>query len=205
MTNHNLTKSLTGAELVTLVVYLLGGAQNTVDTEDIAKRANDLSPGRFVWKKYPDQINLELIRVFLSNARREDEGKLLMGSGKSGWNLTLNGLNWAKDAADSLAEINSQETRTRFQLAPIDRQRQTIERSRIRTSKAWKLWHDENKLVSPTDAKEIFRIDIYGDGALRERKFARLLSLFSDDPKISSFLNYLVSIIANSVVSTNVK
>ena len=40
-------------------MYLLGGETRRVDTEDIAVKANELAPGRFAWKKYPDQINLE--------------------------------------------------------------------------------------------------------------------------------------------------
>ena len=49
------------AEMVTLAVYRLGGAQRAVDTEDVAVEAHKLAPGRFSWRKYPDQINLELI------------------------------------------------------------------------------------------------------------------------------------------------
>src|SRR5689334_18326851 len=65
----SLTK-LSQAEIVSLAVYRLGGAQRAVDTEDVAVEAHRIAPGRFSWKKYPDQINLELIRVFLSDAKK---------------------------------------------------------------------------------------------------------------------------------------
>ena len=58
--------------MVIFAVYLLGGGQKFVDTEDIAKKADQMSPGNFSWRKYQDQINLELIRVFLSNAKKEN-------------------------------------------------------------------------------------------------------------------------------------
>jgi hypothetical protein len=47
------------------------------------------------WRKYPDQINLELIRVFLSDAKKKKHG-LLLGAGKTGWRLTQAGLDWAE-------------------------------------------------------------------------------------------------------------
>ncbi len=46
--------------------------------------AHRLAPGRFSWKKYPDQINLELIRVFLSERRRKRMGSLSVRSERAG-------------------------------------------------------------------------------------------------------------------------
>src|SRR4051794_5780323 len=95
-----LTGAASQAELVTLAVYRLGGAQRAVDTEDIAVEANKLAPGRFSWRKYPDQINLELIRVHLSDAKKRNG--MLIGAGRTGWRLTQEGLNWAEKADGSI-------------------------------------------------------------------------------------------------------
>jgi hypothetical protein len=61
---------LSNHEIVTLAVYLLGGGTHHIDTEDIAIRANALAPGRFTWRKYPGQINIENVRTFLSDAKK---------------------------------------------------------------------------------------------------------------------------------------
>ena len=61
-------KGLSNHEIVTLAVYLLGGDTQYVDTEDAAVKANELAPGRFTWRKYRDQINIENVRTFLSDA-----------------------------------------------------------------------------------------------------------------------------------------
>ena len=45
-----LAKQLAQHELVTLAVYLLGGDQHAVDTEDVAIKAHELAPGRFSWQ-----------------------------------------------------------------------------------------------------------------------------------------------------------
>jgi hypothetical protein len=58
-------KGLSNHEIVTLAAYLLGGDTQYVDTEDVAVKANELAPGRFTWRKYRNQINIENVRTFL--------------------------------------------------------------------------------------------------------------------------------------------
>src|SRR5262245_4834111 len=72
-------------EVVTLAVFLLGGDEQVVDTEDVAMKVNAIAPGRFSWRKYPEQVNLELVRVFLSDAKKPEFGGLVSGSGARGW------------------------------------------------------------------------------------------------------------------------
>lgn len=64
-------KFLSNSETVLVAVYLLRGDSNSVDTEDVAVKANELAPGAFTWRKYRDQINLEIVRVVLYNLIRK--------------------------------------------------------------------------------------------------------------------------------------
>ncbi|MGA8215792.1 MAG: hypothetical protein WB799_19520, partial [Candidatus Sulfotelmatobacter sp.] len=98
--------SFSNHEIVTLAVYLLGGRSSHVDTEDIAIKSNELAPGRFSWRKYPSQINLELIRVYLSDAKKKDKGEYLMGSGSDGWLLTQRGFEFARRQNKKLKTAN---------------------------------------------------------------------------------------------------
>src|ERR1700746_2196465 len=105
-----LTRSTSQAELVTLAVYQLGGAQRAIDTEDVAVEAHRIAPGRFSWKKYPEQINLELIRVFLSDAKKNNN-KLVIGSGRTGWRLTQRGLQWAEKVSETAGQLDASRSR----------------------------------------------------------------------------------------------
>src|SRR5690349_6049426 len=96
------SKDLSNTELVTLAVYLLGGETTAVDTEDVAVKVNALAPGRFTWRKYPDQINLELVRVRLSEAKKPGRHGLLLGSGAGGWLLSPKGLAFARSRVQDL-------------------------------------------------------------------------------------------------------
>src|ERR1700730_15529775 len=88
--------SLPNHELVVLAAYLAGAQSATADTEDIAVKANDLAPGRFSWRKYKDQINIDTVRKRLWDASKPEKGGYLIGSEKSGWRLTKSGFDFAK-------------------------------------------------------------------------------------------------------------
>jgi len=82
---------LSNIEIVTLAVYRLGGDLRHVETEDVAILASEFAPNRFSWLKYADQINLEIVRVALSDAKKKANGSDVMGSGIKGWMLIENG------------------------------------------------------------------------------------------------------------------
>ena len=186
--NKNLTSEVGQSEIVTLAVFMLGGAQRFIDTEDVAMKAFELAPHRFSWRKYPRQINLELVRVCLSNARKPDKGTLLRGSGRKGWSLTTKGNKWI-EANLNLFECD-------FSLGPnksrragsVDAARADRESKRLQSSAAWRQWREDPRAVRATQAKEIFRIDSYTKPAMLSLKLDRMLSLFRNDPEISSFL-----------------
>jgi hypothetical protein len=188
-----LTKGASQTEVVTLATYLLGGAQKAIDTEDIAVEAHRLAPGRFAWKKYPDQINLELIRVYLSDAKKSDKGELLLGSGRTGWRLTQRGLKWAQQAAQNIKDFQTTRTRAQSRSGSIDEQRWRRERSRIQATQAWKMWAQGERDIPQADAKAIFRIDSYAKGDLREAKITRVRSLFLEDEELRPFIDHLIA------------
>jgi hypothetical protein len=197
-----LTKKLAQYEIVTLAVYLLGGDQHAVDTEDAAIKAHELALGRFSWRKYPDQINLELVRVYLSDAKKPEKGKLLVGSGRTGWSLTKAGLNWAREAAQRSLGNDLTRSRAQSKAGSIDENRWRRERARIQLSPAWKHWMERNQRPSAREAAEVFRIDSYAVGPIREKKITRLLAMFDDDQEIAPFLNRMAELLAESEVVT---
>ena len=156
--------------------------------------ANRLAPGQFSWKKYPDQINLELIRIFLVHAR---ENKLVIGSGRSGWRLSQRGLKWAEQVG-GLASVR---TRAQSRSGSIEEQRWRRERSRIVATRAWQLWTSGARDIPGAEAKLVFRIDSYARGELRETKITRLRAMFTDDQEVAPFLDHLIEDLNREVTS----
>jgi len=193
--------SLTSAshsDLVVLAVYLCGGAGHAVDTEDAAVKAHQLAPSRFAWRKYPDQINLELVRVSLSDAKKPDKGSLLAGSGKTGWTLTPEGLRWARNAEETLLHVDLSRSREAGRGGSIDEQRWRRERDRILSTRAWASWSAGASEIAPRDAAEVYRIDSYAVGRMRSLKITRLKNLFAADAAVLSFLTRAEQILESS-------
>jgi hypothetical protein len=182
--------------IVAYAVFLLGGHKRAIDTEDIAKKADKLAPGRFSWRKYHDQINLELVRTALSDAKKSKNGSLVTGVGKKGWTLTPAGLQWVKKQLPNLSTKDFSRNREESKAGSIDENTWRRERSRILTTSAWGKWIiGDNKSIDPKDAKEVFRIDSYSTGSLRSLKINRVCSKFEDDPEIGSFIHYVAALL----------
>ena len=193
--HKSLTKRPAQIEVVTLAVYLLGGERHTIDTEDVATKAHELAPGRFSWRKYPDQINLELVRVYLSAAKHSDRGAWLAGSGRRGWTLTPSGLKWAEKASKKLLSTDLSASREQSQVGSVDENRWRRERERISATSAWQRWTGGQKDIPIRDVAEVFRIDSYSTGRLRDLKINRLHTLFKNDAEMLSFIETLAGII----------
>ena len=98
-------RDLSNWELVALACYLEGGATRAVDTEEIAVRASALAPRRFSWKKFPERIDLDAVRVSLTDAAKSKYGSLVTGSKERGWSLSATGLEFATGIAASRPEL----------------------------------------------------------------------------------------------------
>ena len=187
-----MTSQSTAPEVAAVALFLLGGATNVIDTEDIAVKAHAIAPGRFAWRKYPDLVNLELVRVALSDARKRENRALVSGKGKSGWSLTPAGARWCEAQAKSLLGSDLGKSRAERRAGSIDEQRWQRERSRLMTSPAWSEWQAHLPITRDA-ARDLFRIDRYVVGRARELKVNRVRELFADDQDISPFIEVVAT------------
>jgi len=178
-------KSFASYEIALIALYLLGGETKVIDTEDIAFKINKLAPGRFTWLKYPDQINIENIRHLLQNAKEKKDGGFLIGSQRKGWLLNEQGVAFAKKY---LKEIEGS-----------DLSRAPLSKEEIRWNNREKIRMLSHAIMSKINAQGIdnittqeaesfFRVDDYVTGAARQKKIARILNTFRDDPDIGQIV-----------------
>lgn len=98
-------------DLVVYALYLLGGDTERVHTEDIALKCFELFRGAFSWVKHTEYPDKDIVRVALTDARKEKHGALVEGRagqrrtsvsklrgrrGEDGWMLTQAGIDWIK-------------------------------------------------------------------------------------------------------------
>jgi len=187
-----MSKEVTNLEVIVFSVYNLGGGKEPVDTEDVAIRVNDLAPGRFRWRKYPDQINLEMVRVTLSDAKKSQNGCLLGGDGSKGWYLTVAGIQWVSQNQGKFG--NKSLGRARID-RELDRRR-SVERPRILNLPAWEKFNSGAR-VNLREAESVFRISEYVKGKRREQLLNRVGNLFAMDHEIGPFMRAMQAIAGN--------
>lgn len=173
-------KNFSNLQIVTLAVYILGGKSKEVDTEDIAIKVNELSPGRFTWRKYKDQINIKNVGAFLSDAKKIKNGAYLLGSEKKGWLLTENGVTYAEQ---NIKELNNSSL-ARTALSQEERRWMHREKMRMSTHPVLGKIDHEQDMITTQEAESFFRVDDYVTGTAREKKVVRILNTFRDDPDI---------------------
>jgi len=183
-----MNKAFSNIEIVTLSVYLLGGDTSYIDLEDIAVKTNEIAPGRFTWRKYPDQINIASVAKRLSDAKNPKKGGYLLGSFKQGWMLSEKGLFFSRTREEDLKKVSLYRT-------PLNKKEilwKQRERERMLSSIAYeKLISDGFDSVTVQDAEAFFRVDDYVTGSARERKLVRIINVFGDDPDLGKFIKLL--------------
>jgi hypothetical protein len=99
---------LSGNDIAVYALYLLGGWQKRVHTEDVALKCFELAPSKFSWIKYVQYPDIAPARFALEAAKKQKYGALIKGESErkkrkiatktsgtiGGWMLTSNGVDW---------------------------------------------------------------------------------------------------------------
>jgi hypothetical protein len=181
-----------------IAAFRVGAAGLHADTEDIAVKANEIGPGRFTWKKYPEQINIDTVRKRLWDARKRGH---LVGSERDGWLLTESGATFARQYRRSLGA----EKTTRLSLN--DRKWRRMEKVRLLTTAAHlKFRSGEASRITAREAQGFFRIDAYVGKSAIENKILRIVNAFSDDHEIGPTVKHVASLVRGAdVVEDNLR
>jgi hypothetical protein len=168
-------------EIVALATYLAGGDRKRVDTEDVAMKADEIAPGRFSWRKYKKQIDLELVYKHLWDLTKPDKGAYVSGSKNDGWLMTVAGVDFAEQAVGRLKNLRpGREKRPKQEENWMKR-----ERARMKGEVAYaKISGGRESELTKADAERFFRLDDYVVGAARERKIQQAEIDFRNDPDL---------------------
>lgn len=187
---------LSNVEVLVLVVYDLGGMDQSIDTEDVAVRAREVAPNRFSLRKYPDQVDIERVRKRLSDAKKgSEEEALLAGSFEHGWHLTPAGLDWARRNAHLIHIENESVDRV-----SVDRQtarKLRVEASRFTSLEAWAKY-GQGLSVSSREAEAVFRLTPYVSRERRKQIIDSTRNLFRSDEEFGPFVEAMAAAIGET-------
>lgn len=95
-------KELSTKEITLYALYILGGWQRRIHTEDIALKCFELAPTKFSWTKFPQFPDLAPTRFALEGSKKKQNDVLVEGESEKkksvitlgGWRLTPIGVKW---------------------------------------------------------------------------------------------------------------
>ena len=175
--------NFTNREMVVYVPYSLGGATKRFHTEDIALKCYELWPSAFSWTKHPEFPDKDIVRVALTDARKEKYGFLVDGrTGQTrgqanrtkrrktgdGWSLTDEGVSW------------SEQNKTRFesagQVTKDHRQKSMQLLARVKKHKVFGLYNDNPDKFYPRigDLADLLRCRVDADDTVWRDRLERI-------------------------------
>jgi hypothetical protein len=188
-------QELANHEVVVLAAYLAGAQKVSTDTEDIAIKANEIAPGRFGWRKYKDQINIDTVRKRLWDATKEDKGAYLIGSERSGWRLTKAGFDFARRRIKGVASAGLGKQRT----SKNEGAAQNRELKRMMNEDAFtKFTRGHQQEITRSEAERFFRLDDYVIGKARAAKIERFKIMASRSSVLSRAIEFLSGLVRES-------
>jgi hypothetical protein len=190
--NKNRPATIFNHQIVVLAAYLVGAQSASADTEDIAVKANELAPGRFSWRKYKDQINIDTVRKRLWDAATVEKGAYLIGSEKDGWRLTKAGYDFARKLNRKRGVIRAPKMRA----SRIERTAQSREVRRMLGETAFKkMAEGRSTEITKSDAERFFRLDDYVTGRARTAKIERFRILAAANKDLLAVIEVLAGIV----------
>ena len=178
----------TNPEIVSVAVALLGGEAEFIDREDIAIEVNDIAPGRFNWRKFPDRIDLDSVGVALRDAKKPKNGGLLVGSNSKGWMLSPKGLIWISNIDLSEILVSNLRKNRRESLFAF----QESECLRLRNTRAFiQFMNGEVDKIELQDFFQFVRINEYFQTKSRQRRYSIIDNAVVADETLSKLWEYL--------------
>lgn len=168
---------ITGQRIAAVALLQLDGSERAVDLEDLAMKMAELAPGRFRWKKYPEQINIEKIRVMVYQSVRAHP-PLVAGGMRDGWMLTPAGIHWAfQTPGVASAPV----------LASLARGAALLHQTEA--------WEKFSRLVPEEitvyDARRFLRVDEYTSARRRKERVQAVRNIAAHDDDLGALVAYL--------------
>lgn len=149
--------SYTNGELAIIAIAHLGGRTMPVDIEDIAIELYNIAPQKFSLKKYPNHVDIHIVRVSISHMALDKTPPFISGSIKTGYMLSPYGIKWIDKLGDVSPVMLTGGYRKGSELHSLD-----FEVRRIRKTDAYKyIMKGEPEKLNMNSYREFLRINEY--------------------------------------------
>lgn len=183
---------LSNQEIVTITLYELGKGVRSFDLEEIAKKADELAPGRFRWRNNPEMISDSNVWDALSNARKKNY--ILEKTAK--YLLTETGILFAKKNLSKVKKYDQTKSRIRG----IDKEIYENTKNRLISTEAYqKAKNNKENEIHIKEANQFFRLNDYMTISQKKEKVQKIKNLFINDKEFKQVIDRIANQINQEV------
>lgn len=176
---------LSNQEIVTVAIYILGSGVGTFDIETIAKKADEIAPGRFRWKTDPNMISDSNTWDALSNARKK--GFILQQASQKNTDsylLTEEGIKFSEKNLNKIQKYDQSKIRI-----PVSKEMYENTKNRLITTIAYqKAKNSKEKEITIKEFNQFFRLNDYMKNSQKEEKIQKIKNLFIHETEFKKII-----------------
>ena len=185
-----INNKLSNQEIVTVAIYILGSGIGTFDIETIAKKADEIAPGRFRWKTDPNMISDSNTWDALSNARKKGYIRQeAMEKNTDSYLLTEEGINFSKKNLNKIKSFDQSKIRI-----PVSKEIYDSTKIRLQSTRAYqKAFEGKSEEISLREFNDFFRLNDYMKSKQKSEKIQKIKNLFISDKELKKIINYVAN------------
>lgn len=176
---------LSNQEIVTVAIYILGSGVGTFDIETIAKKADEIAPGRFRWKTDPNMISDSNTWDALSNARKK--GFILQQASQKNTDsylLTEEGIKFSEKNLNKIQKYDQSKIRI-----PVSKEMYENTKNRLIATIAYqKAKNSKEKEITIKEFNQFFRLNDYMKNSQKEEKVQKIKNLFIHETEFKKII-----------------
>ena len=176
---------LSNQEIVTVAIYILGSGVGTFDIETIAKKADEIAPGRFRWKTDPNMISDSNTWDALSNARKK--GFILQQASQKNTDsylLTEEGIKFSEKNLNKIQKYDQSKIRI-----PVSKEMYENTKNRLIATIAYqKAKNSKEKEITSKEFNQFFRLNDYMKNSQKEEKIQKIKNLFIHETEFKKII-----------------
>jgi len=181
-------------EIVTVAIYVLGSGVGTFDIETIAKKADELAPGRFRWKTDPNMISDSNTWDALSNARKK--GLILQQANEKNTDsylLTEEGVKFSEKNINKIKNFDQSKIRI-----AVSREIYENTKNRLIITAAYqKVKGLKVNEITKKEYNDFFRLNDYMKNKQKIQKIQKIKNLFISDKDFKKIIDQVANIQLN--------
>ena len=185
---------LSNQEIVTVAIYVLGSGVGTFDIETIAKKADELAPGRFRWKTDPNMISDSNTWDALSNARKK--GFILQQANEKNTDsylITEEGVIFSKKNIDKIKDFDQSKIRI-----PVSKEIYENTKNRLIATNAYqKAKNSKVNEITNREYNDFFRLNDYMKSPQKNEKIQKIKNLFVSEKDFKKIIDQVSNIQLN--------